>query len=215
MSLTLYYHPLSSFCHKVLIALYENETPFTPHLVDFGDEAANRRYLEMWPPRKIPVLRDEARDRMVPESSIIIEYLQQHYPGKMRLIPDDGDAARQVRFRDRFYDFYVHAPMQKIIGDRLRPAGKNDPFGVEEARTMMRRALGMIDREMGRKTWSMGDTFTMADCAAAPALFYANTITPLAEKHPNAAEYLERLKQRPSYARALVEAEPYFNMIPQ
>ena len=91
MSLRLYFHPLSSFCHKVLIALYENETPFAPHLVNFGDEAANRAFLEMWPPRKIPVLRDETRDRMVPETSIIIEYLQQHYPGKTRLIPDEPD----------------------------------------------------------------------------------------------------------------------------
>ncbi len=215
MSLRLYFHPLSSFCHKVLIALYENETPFTPHLVDFGDEKANRAFLEMWPPRKIPVLRDEARDRMVPETSIIIEYLHQHYPGKVRLIPDDGDLARQVRFRDRFYDLYVAAPMQKIVTDRLRPDGKSDPYGVDEARTLLRRALGMIDREMGRKTWSMGDTFTMADCAAAPALFYADKVMPLAEKHANAAGYLQRLTKRPSYARALAEAEPYFKNFPQ
>lgn len=215
MSLRLYFHPLSSFCHKALIALYENETPFTPHLVDFGDEAANRAFLEMWPPRKIPVLRDEARDRMVPETSIIIEYLQQHYPGKVRLIPDDAEIARQVRFRDRFYDLYVNVPMQKIVTDRIRPAGKNDPYGVEEARTLLRRAIGMIEREMGRKTWSMGDDFSMADCAAAPALFYANKVMPLAEKHSNAAGYLERLMKRPSYARVLAEAEPYLKMFPQ
>lgn len=215
MTLTLYYHPLSSFCHKALIALYENDTPFTPQLVNFGDEAENKAFLEMWPPRKIPVLRDATRDRMVPETSIIIEYLQQHYPGKTRLIPDDGEIARQVRFRDRFYDLYVNVPMQKIVTDRLRPAGKNDPFGVDEARTLLRRAIGMIDREMGRKTWSMGDDFTMADCAAAPALFYANKVMPLAEKHPNAAGYLERLMKRPSYARVLAEAEPYFKLFPQ
>lgn len=215
MTLHLYFHPLSSFCHKVLIALYENETPFTPHLVDFGDEAANKAFLEMWPPRKIPVLRDVARDRMVPESSIIIEYVQQHYPGKVRLIPDDADIARQVRFRDRFYDLYVNVPMQKIVTDRIRPAGKSDAYGVEEARVLLRRALGMIEREMGRKTWSMGDDFTMADCAAAPALFYADKVMPLADKHPNAAAYLDRLKKRPSYARALAEAEPYFKLFPK
>lgn len=215
MSLRLYFHPLSSFCHKVLIALYENETPFTPHLVDFGDEAANKAFLGMWPPRKIPVLRDEARDRMVPETSIIIEYLQQHYPGKARLIPEDGEIARQVRFRDRFYDLYVNVPMQKIVTDRLRPAGRSDPYGVEEARTLLRRALGMIEREMDRKTWSMGDAFTMADCAAAPALFYADKVSPLADQHPNAAAYLARLTARPSYARTLAEARPYFKLIPK
>ena len=215
MTLRLYFHPLSSFCQKVLIALYENETPFAPELVDFSDAAADRRLLEMWPPHKIPILRDEARNRMVPESSIIIEYLQQHYPGRVRLIPDDGEAARQVRFRDRFYDFYVAAPMQKIVTDRLRPAGQNDPYGVAEARRLLRRALGMIDREMGRKTWSTGEAFTMADCAAAPALFYADKVMPLAEKHANAAAYLDRLRKRPSYARALAEAEPYLKLFPR
>ena len=215
MTLRLYFHPLSSFCQKVLIALYENETPFTPQLVNFGDAAENKAFLEMWPPHKIPVLRDEARDRMVPETSIIIEYLQQHYPGKIRLIPDDGETARQVRFRDRFYDLYVNVPMQKIVTDRLRPAGKNDPYGVDEARTLLRRAIGMIDREMGRKTWSIGDAFTMADCAAAPALFYADKVMPLAEKHANAAAYLARLMKRPSYARALAEAEPYLKYFPK
>ncbi len=215
MALHLYFHPLSSFSQKVMIALYENDTPFTQHILDLGDEATNKKFLEMWPPRKFPVLRDEARNRMVPESSIIIEYVQQHYPGMARLIPDDGDIARQVRFRDRFYDLYVNVPMQKIVTDRLRPAGKNDAFGVDEARTLLRRAIGMIDREMGLKTWSMGDGFTMADCAAAPALFYADKVMPLAEKHPNAAGYLKRLMQRPSYARALAEAEPHFKLFPQ
>src|SRR5689334_18372982 len=137
MSLHLYFHPLSSFCQKVLTAFYENDTPFTPHILDLGVEATNRKFLEMWPPRKMPMLRDEARDRMVPESSIIIEYLQQHYPGETRFIPDDGDIARQVRFRDRFYDLYVNVPMQKIVTDRLRPAGKNDAFGVDEAKTLV------------------------------------------------------------------------------
>lgn len=214
MSLRLYFHPLSSFCQKVLIALYENETPFTPQLVDFGDAAAHREFLEMWPPRKIPVLRDEAHDRMVPETSIIIEYLQLHYPGKVRLIPDDPDIARQVRFRDRFYDLYVNAPMQKIVTDRLRPAGKNDPFGVDEARTLLRRAIGMIDREMGRKTWSMGDAFTMADCAAAPALFYADWTHRIAETCPRLRAYRARLLARASFARAVEEARPYRSLFP-
>ena len=215
MSLTLYFHPLSSFCHKVLIALYENETPFAPHILDLFDEAANAAFRKMWPPRKIPVLRDEARDRTVPETSIIIEYLQQHYPGRTRLIPEDADVARQTRFRDRFFDLYVNVPMQKIVTDRLRPAGKNDMHGVGEAKAMLRTAIDMVEGEMGGQTWAMGDAFTMADCAAAPALFYADMLMPFAEAHPNTAAYLARLKQRPSYARALAEAEPYFKLLPK
>src|SRR5215204_3900275 len=134
MSLTLCFHPLSSFCQKVLIALYENDTPFEPHIVDLADEAASAAFKKIWPIGKFPVLRDDAKDRTVPESSIIIEYLDLHYPGRTRLVPVDPDLAWQTRLRDRFYDLYVQEPMQKIVADRLRPAGVKDPFGVEQAR---------------------------------------------------------------------------------
>jgi glutathione S-transferase len=215
MTLTLYYHPLSSFCHKVLIALYENDTPFTPHFVDLQDATAAANFKKIWPVGRFPVLHDSAGDRMVPESSIIIEYLAQHYPGQSKLVPDDPDLARQMRMRDRFFDLYLHVPMQKIITDRLRPEGKNDPHGVEEARAMHRTSLGMLEQEIGSKTWIMGDTFTMADCAAAPALFYTDMTMPLGDTYKNVAAYLRRLKERPSYARVLKEAEPYFSMVPQ
>jgi len=215
MSLTLYFHPLSSFCHKVLVALYENDTPFVPHVVDLMDATQNAEFKKLWPIGKFPVLRDDARDRTVPESSIIIEYLDQHYPGRTRFIPSDPDLAQQMRMRDRFFDLYLNVPMQKIVVDRLRPAGKNDSHGVEEARAVLRTALDMVDHEMAARTWATGDTFTMADCAAAPPLFYADRVTPFAETHPHAHAYLGRLKQRPSYARALKEAEPYFKFIPQ
>jgi glutathione S-transferase len=215
MSLKLYYHPLASFCWKALIALYETDTPFTPHIVDLGDAASRADFTRIWPIGKFPVLRDEAKDRTIPESSIIIEYLDQHYPGRTRLVATDSDLARQTRFRDRFYDLYVHQPMQKIVADRLRPEGRTDPHGVEEARALLTTSLGMIDRDMAAKTWTMGDTFTMADCAAAPALFYANKVMPFIETHRNAAAYLERLMQRPSFARVLQEAQPYFKMFPE
>jgi glutathione S-transferase len=120
MSLTLHYHPLSSFCWKVLIALYENDTPFTPHPVNLGDEAERAALLKLWPIGKFPVLRDDATDRTIPETSIIIEYLDQQYPGRTRFIPADPKLALQTRLRDRFYDLYVHLPMQKVVGDRLR-----------------------------------------------------------------------------------------------
>jgi glutathione S-transferase len=213
MSLTLYFHPLSSFCHKVLIALYETGTPFEPSIVDLMGNAAE--FKKIWPIGKIPVLRDEAKDRTIPETSIIIEYLAQYFPGQTQLFPQDRDLCRQMRLRDRFYDLYLHVPMQKIVVDRLRPAGKNDPYGVEEAREMMRTSLGMIDDDMAKNRWAMGESFTMADCAAAPALFYADMVMPYRETHKNAAAYLDRLKQRPSYARVLKEAEPYFAMIPK
>lgn len=214
MSLKLYFHPLSSFCHKVLIAFYENDTPFEPHIVDLGNEASRAEFLEIWPVGKFPVVHDDAQDRTIPESSIIVEYLHQHYPGKVKLIPADPDVARQTRMRDRFYDLYVQVPMQKIVTDKLRPAGKNDAYGVEQARQLLTTALGMIDRDMQTKTWAMGDEFTLADCAAAPALFYAAKVMPFAETHKNAARYLERLQKRPSFARVLEEAQPYFALFP-
>ena len=215
MSLKLYFHPLASFCWKALIALYENDTPFEPHVVDLANETSRAEFKKIWPIGKFPVLRDDARDVTVPESSIIIEYLSQHYPGRSQLVPTDADLARQTRLRDRFYDLYVHEPMQKIVGDRLRPPGKNDPHGVEQARAQLQTAYGMIDREMAAKTWAMGDAFTMADCAAAPALFYANKVLPFDGTHKNAAAYLGRLMERPSFARTVKEAQPYFGLFPQ
>jgi len=215
MSLTLHFHPLSSFCHKALIALYENGTPFTPSIVNLMDEGERAALRKLWPIGKFPVLRDEARGETVPESTVIIEYLDQHYPGETRFIPAGGEQMRETRLRERFFDLYLHLPMQKIVGDRLRPEGKKDPHGVEEARTMADTALGMIEQEMAARRWAMGDAFTIADCAAAPPLFYLDKIASLAPRYPNAAAYLERLKQRPSYARVLREAEPYMQFFPK
>jgi glutathione S-transferase len=215
MSLTLHFHPLSSFCQKALIAFYENDTKFEPHLVDFFDEKANAAHKKLWPIGKIPVLRDEARNRTVPESTIIIEYLAQHYPGKTPLVPADADLARQTRLRDRFFDLYMNVPMQKIVTDKLRPAGKNDAYSVEEAKKLLQTACGMIDQDMKAKTWIMGDSFTMADCAAAPALFYANMVMPFGDTYKNTAAYLGRLMERPSFARAIEEAQPYFAKVPK
>ena len=216
MSLKLYYHPLSSFCQKTLIALYENETKFEPKLVDFSDAASRQEFLDLWPIGRFPVLMDEERDQFVPESSIIIEYLDQHYPGKTKLVPADPDIARQMRMRDRFFDLYVNVQMQKVVTDRIRPPdGNTDPYGVEQARGTLKIALDLIDEAMSKKTWAMGDSFTMADCAAAPALFYANQVLPFAETHSHAFAYFERLSKRPSYARVQKEAEPYFANFPK
>jgi glutathione S-transferase len=215
MSLTLHFHPLSSFCWKALIALYENSTPFTPHVVDLGNAGERAALQKLWPIGKFPVLRDAARDQTVPESSIIIEYLDRHYPGPTSLIPAAPELAWQTRLRDRFYDLYVHLPMQKIMGDRLRPEGNKDPHGVEEARAQLRTAYGMIDRQMAAGTWAMGEAISLADCAAMPPLFYGNMVVPFGDSHKNVTAYFERLKARPSIARVLSEAEPYFHMVPR
>ena len=214
MSLVLHYHPLASFCHKALIALYENEVPFVPKLVDLGDPAQRAEFFRVWPIGKFPVLRDDAREKTIPESSIIIEYLQQYYPGKVKLIPETADDARETRLLDRFFDRYVHEHMQKIVTDRLRGEGSNDPHGVEHARKVMRTAFDLLEKDMADRTWAAGESFGLADCAAAPALFYANKVMPIADHHPHLARYLDRLMQRPSYARVLAEAQPYFAMFP-
>jgi glutathione S-transferase len=215
MSLKLYFHPLASFCWKALIALYENDTPFEPHIVDLGNETSRADFKKIWPIAKFPVLRDDVRDVTIPESTIIIEYLSQHYPGRSELVPKDADLALQTRLRDRFYDLYVHEPMQKMVGDRLHPPGKDDPHGVEQAKGLLETAYGMIDREMATKTWAAGDAFTMADCAAAPALFYANKVLPFGEIYRNVTRYFDRLTERPSFARTVNEAQPYFALFPQ
>jgi glutathione S-transferase len=215
MSLEFYFHPLASYCHKALIALYENDTPFVPHIVDLQDESSSAEFKKIWPIGKMPVLRDGATNRTIPEASIIVEYLALHYPGRTALVPGDADLAWQMRLRDRFYDLYVQEPMAKVVTDRLRPPGRNDAHGVELARTQLQTAYHMIDREMATKTWAMGDAFGMADCAAAPALFYANMIMPIGDSHDNAARYLRRLVERPSFARVIEEAEPYFALIPK
>lgn len=214
MSLRLYLHPLASYCWKVLTALYENETPFEPIIVDLGDPAAAAAFQRVWPIGKFPVLRDEATDQTIPESSIIIEYLARHHPGKVALVPADPDRAREARLRDRFYDCYVHEPMQKIVGDKLRPSTAKDVHGVAQARAQLATSYALIDDDMKDKQWALGDVFSMADCAAGPALYYANLVAPLSAEQVHAKAYLERLTRRPALARVIAEAQPYFAMFP-
>jgi glutathione S-transferase len=214
MSLILHYHPLASFCWKVLIALYENDTPFESVVVDLGEEKSRAAFLKLWPHGKFPVLQDTSRDRLVPESSIIIDYLDAYYPGSVTFIPGDRDLARQTRLADSFYDSYVHEPMQKIVTDKIRPVGNHDPFGVEQARQALATSYPMIDQDMRTKQWAMGDAFTLADCAAFPALYYANKVAPFVGEYEHAARYLARLTARPSVARVLKEAQPYMPMFP-
>ena len=215
MSLTLYFHPLSSFCQKALVALYEGAIPFERHVLDLMDETVRDRFRALWPIGKMPVLRDEMNQRTVPEATIIIEYLAAQRPACASLVPSGPDLAWQVRLKDRVYDLYVNEPMQRIVADRLRPESSKDPGAVEQARTALGTAYRVIDDEMRHRTWATGETFTMADCAAAPALYYANLVAPLGDRYPNAAAYLKRLLGRPSFARACAEAEPFRHLFPQ
>jgi glutathione S-transferase len=214
MSLTLHMHPLSSYCWKVLIALYENDTPFEARLVDLSDPAVVAAFRALWPTAKMPLLCDAARDRTVPETSIIIEYLQSAYPGPVRFIPEDPDAALRTRLMDRLFDLYVMGSMQAIVGDRIRPADAKDPYGVAHARSQLAMAYDLLETELAGRTWAAGDDFGLADCSAAPALFYANKVSPLTDAHPAVSAYLDRLLARPSVVRVLQEAEPYFAMFP-
>ena len=212
MALTLYLHPLSSYCHKALIALYENAIAFTPEVVNLGDPASRDNFKKVWPMAKFPVLLDDSRNQVIPESTSIIEYLDRHYPGPVKLLPnDDGDLAAQVRATDRFYDLHVHNNMQQIVGDKLRPADGHDPIGLKEAKERLAIALGIAEEQMATRRWACGDVFSMADCAAGPPLFFINKMMPLSKHLGN---YLERLTQRPSYARALREAEPFMQYFP-
>ncbi|HEY6556895.1 MAG TPA: glutathione S-transferase family protein [Polyangiaceae bacterium] len=215
MSLTLHYHPLSSACWKVLVALYENDTRFEGRVVDLLDPAQRAEFAKISPLVKFPVLVDAVRARVVPETSIIIEHLARHYPGKVALIPADPDAALEARLWDRVYDFYVHDPMQRVVADRLRPKENKDPYGVEQLKSQIQQAYALIEQQMGQKPWAAGDDFTLADCAACPALYYANRVSPIAESQPNVRAYLKRLMERASFARVLREAEPYAAMFPK
>ena len=211
MSLTYYYHPLSSFCWKVLIAFYENDTPFTPHVLHLQDPQVRADFAKLSPMGKMPALLDG--DRAVWEASIVIEYLDAHHSGSAIFIPADPEQALEVRRFDRMFDLYIHEQMQKIVSDRLRLEDKRDPFGVEEARTRIERGYDYLETVLRPNAWAVGDAFSLADCAAAPALFYANVVQPIGG-HRRVGDYLERLKQRPSFARTLAEARPYFKYFP-
>ncbi len=212
-SLTLHYHPLSSYCHKVLIALYELAIEVDKRLLNLGDPAERSAFVGLWATGKMPLLIDEGRP--IPETSIIIEHLQRHHasPGRA-LIPHDPDAALQVRLWDRLFDQYVMTPMQALTADLLRPEADRDAINVARAREGLLSAYAWIDSHLDGRTWVAADAFSMADCAAAPALFYAVTYVPLAPQHTRLAAYVDRLMDRPSVVRTIDEARPFFKYYP-
>ncbi len=212
MSLLFYGHPFSSYCNKVLIALYENATPFEWRPLG-PDEADNgREFARLWPIMRMPVLVDAGHAVM--ESSIIIEYLGLHHPGPAALVPRDAGQALDVRMLDRFFDLYVMTPMQAVVFNALRPEDDRDPTGVARAKSQLETAYGWIEATLGDRTWAAGDEFSMADCAAAPALFFADWTLPIPGEHKRLRAYRQRLLARPSVARVIDEARPYRRLFP-
>ena len=210
MTIELFAHPFSSYCQKAITALYENQTPFTLRLLEPGGPASDEMK-RLWPIGKFPLLREG--ERVVPEATSIIEYLHVHHPGPVRLIPDDPDAAIEVRMMDRFFDNYVATPQQKLVFDLIRPVEERDPAGVAEARAMLDKAFAWLDARMAGREWAAGG-FSLADVSAGPQLFYADWSHPLDGRFPNVAAYRQRLMARPAFARAIDEARPYRSYFP-
>jgi glutathione S-transferase len=209
--LKLHMHPLASYCWKVLFALYETGTPFSSARVD-GVPKDDVDYAALWPIAKMPLLQDG--ERIVPETSIIIEYLQDHHPGSTVLIPIDREIAREARLWDRFFDLYLHTPMQKLVSDHMRPDDAKDALGAQDARATLDTAYAMLDRRMADRVWAAGDALSIADCAAMPPLFYLEAIHPYRRAYPALAAYFQRLASRASAQRLIREAQPWFRYFP-
>lgn len=209
---TLYAHPFSSYCQKVLVALYENGTPFTYRRLLHDDPQTMQELAARWPMKRFPILVDG--DRTVIESTIIIEYLGLYHPGATPLLPAQARAALEVRFMDRFFDNYVATPQAKIVVDALRPEAERDARGVADARRMLETSYAWLDRTMANREWAAGDRFSLADCAAAPFLFYADWTHRIDPSFEHVIAYRKRLLARPSFARAVDEARPYRPLFP-
>jgi glutathione S-transferase len=205
----LYAHPFSSYSQKVLIALYANATPFEYRSLE--EPSASAELASLWPLKRFPILVDQGRTIL--EATTIIEHLQIHHRGAVRLIPD-GDAGVEVRMLDRVFDNYVMTPMQKIVLNQLRPERDRDACGVTEARGVLDRIYGWLDERLTGRNWIAGDTFTLADCAAAPSLFYADWAHPIPPTCTDLRAYRVRVLAHPSVARAVDEARPYRRYFP-
>ena len=212
MKPVLYAHPFSSYCQKVLTALYENGTEFDYRILDHNDPETLKDFETRWPIKRFPILVDG--DRTILEASIVIEYLGLYHPGPVRLIPEDPKAAIEVRMLDRFFDNYISTPQQRIVYNAIRAEADRDPLGDREARDMLERAYAWLDRHMDGRLWATGDAFTLADCGAAPFLFYADWTHAIDPAFANVRAYRKRLLARPAFARAVDEARPFRKFFP-
>ena len=207
VGLQLFFHPFSSYSQKALIALYENGTPFTARVLSPQDPATGAEFAARWPIKRFPILVDG--ERTILEASAVIEYLDAAHPGPVRLIPQDPLAAVDARMMDRVFDNYVSTPQQKLVYDALRAPAARDAQGVAEARTMLETTYAWLDGVMADREWATGGAFTLADCAAAPALFYADWSHKIDARFANLLAYRARLLARPSFARAVDAARPF------
>jgi len=212
MKPSLFAHPFASYCQKVLIALYENGTDFTYRKFGPEDPTAMSELAQLWPLKKFPVLLDEGQTYV--ESSVIIEHLAIRYPGAVELIPKDRQGALEVRMMDRFFDNYVMTPMQRIVADFMRATSDRDPLGVKEARSLLDSAYGWLNGVMTKRAWASGADFSLADCAAAPSLFYSDWVHEIRDEYPQVRAYRARLLARPSVARTVDEGRPFRQFFP-
>jgi len=212
LALQLYAHPFSSYCQKALIALYENGTPFVFEMLDPDHPANFAAFAAHWPIAKFPLLVDDGRP--IAEASVIIEHLAANHPGPVSLIPSDPDEALEARFLDRVFDNYIQTPQQKLVADALRPADERDPRGVRDARAQLEKTYAWLDARLTGREWATGGAFSLADCAAAPALFYADWSHEIPAEFGALRAYRARLNARPSFARAIDEARPYRPFFP-
>lgn len=210
MTIEVFAHPFSSYCQKALIAFYENDIPFTYRMLE--DTGVGEELEALWPMKRFPILREKGR--VVVEATILIEYLHVHHPGPVKLIPDDPEVAVEARMLDRFFDNYVMTPQGKFVFDALRPIENRDPYGVAEAQKMLDISYAWLDERMQGRTWAVGEEFTLADCAAAPSLFYADWTHRIPSQYANLISYRARLLERPSFARAVNEARPFRHYFP-
>ena len=214
MSLILHTHPLSSCCQKVLVALHETGAPVELRHLDLADAAEHAAHRARWPLGKMPVLEDTESGAMLPETSIIIERLAQWHPGPQPLLPADPGACLQVRLWDRICDLYVMTPLQAAVAATFSadPALAAKTAAASSAR--LEAAYGLLERQLGGRTWLASEHFSLADCAAMPALFYAAAVRPFAADFPTLGAYFARLLQRPSVRRVLKEARPWLENFP-
>lgn len=208
---TLFVHPFSSYCWKALIAFYEREAPFARRLLDPSDPTAFQEMAALWPAAKFPLLVDG--DQVIPEASIIIEHMDRRHPGPPPMVPTDPEAALEARLMDRIFDLHVQTPMQRIVGDAMLPEGERQASAVADARARLERIYGWLETRMTGREWATG-RFGLADCAAAPALFYADWIHPIPEALGALRAFRARLLARPSVARVVDEARPYRALFP-
>jgi glutathione S-transferase len=212
MSLQLFAHPFSSYCQKALIAFFENDIPYTLRLLSPEDPETGAEFAKLWPLGKFPLLVDG--DQTIPEASIIIEHLQIHHPGPVKLIPEDPAAALEVRLLDRFFDNYVMTPQGKCVFNALRAPDARDPQGVADAKAMLDISYAWLDARMAGREWAVGETFTLADAAAAPSLFYADWTHAIPKDLTHLHAYRARLLARSSFARAVDGGRPYRHYFP-